>query len=124
MRIARDSLRIDEVCNGCVLRGTTDEGEEVFLAHLGDGADGLPDPDDLDLAEAYGFELAPVLVKCPECAGNGVIFSRATPAAWAGLIPWPGDMRGAPCGFCEGSGQVTLEERRWYELALADSRTD
>jgi hypothetical protein len=108
VNITTSSLRIVEI-------------GKTFRAHLGDGVDGLPDPREPDLPEAYGFELAPVLVDCPECAGNGAIFVRATAAMWAGLIPWPGDQRGETCGFCEGAGQVTLEEYRWYEQAIAES---
>ena len=116
-----DSLQIVEVCTGTGLHGTIDQAETTVLAHLGDDVESLPDPHETALPDVCGFELAPIMVECPECSGNGVIFVRATAAMWAGTLPSRGDMRGRTCGFCEGSGQVTLEEVRWYESAIAES---
>ena len=124
MQVRPDSIEIVEIVNGHALYGTTLEGKRVFLAHLGDGADGLPNPLDPELAEAYGFELAPILVECPECAGRGVIFARATAGMWAGIMTWPGDVRGETCSFCDGSGEVTAEQYRWYEAAMAETFDD
>jgi len=59
MQVTRNSLRIEAICNGYALMGRTANEDTVFLAHLGDGVDGLPDPRDPDLAEVYGFELLP-----------------------------------------------------------------
>jgi hypothetical protein len=121
MKIVPDSLRIEEVCNGFVLCGPTVDGAEVCLAHLGDGVDGLPDPHDPDLPEDYGFEILAVMVECPECGGTGMTFPRATCGMWAGLVPWPADVEGETCGFCEGSGEVPADEAEWYEQAIAES---
>jgi hypothetical protein len=119
MKIVRDSLRVVEVCNGYVLRGITPQGDEVCLAHLGDGVDGLPDPHDPDLPEAYGFEVIE-MVECPECGGTGMIFPGATCGMWAGLVTWPADVEGESCGFCEGSGEVPADEAERHEQAVAD----
>ena len=49
MIIVRDTLAIVEIGNGYALNGLSPEGKTVFVAHLGDGVDGLPDPQDPDL---------------------------------------------------------------------------
>jgi hypothetical protein len=124
MKVIPNSLRVVEVCNGYVLRGTTPEGDDVFLAHLGDGVDGLPDPLDPDLPQDFGFELVPIMVECPECGGTGVTFPRATCGMWAGLMPWPDEVEGESCGLCDGTGEVPAEEAQWYEDAIAESFTE
>ena len=116
MQVLRDTLRVVETCNGFALYGTTRQGEAVFLAHLGDGVDSLPDPRDPELPEAYGFSVLD-LVECPQCAGTGLLFPGATCGMWAGLVPWPVDVQSACCDLCDGAGEVSSEEARCYEQA-------
>ena len=58
MIIVRDTLEIVEIGDGFALYGLSLEGETIFVAHLGDGVDGLPEATDPDLPEAYGFTLS------------------------------------------------------------------
>lgn len=93
----------------------------MCLAQLGDGADGLPDPHDPNLPEEYGFEVLAAMVECPECCGNGVIYPGAICGMWTGLVPWPDDVHGQTCDFCDGSGEVPADEAAWYEQTVAES---
>ena len=126
-KIVRDTLRIEEVCNGFALYGNTPQGEAVFLAHLGDGVDGLPNPGDPELPEAYDFELVSPdagLVECPQCAGQGMLYLGATCDMWAGIMAWPADVQGETCELCDGAGEVTAEEAAAYEQAAIASIAD
>lgn len=60
-------------------------------------------------------------VECPECNGTGLVFPRATCGMWSRLVPWPADVIGATCGFCEGSGEVAEDEAVWYEQCAAET---
>ena len=118
-KIVRDSLRIEDICNGFALYGSTPEGERVFLAHLGDGVDGLPDPADPDMPEAYGFEILSELADCPQCGGAGMLFPGATCGMWSGLVSWPDSVLPETCDLCDGSGQVPATLAQQYEECLA-----
>jgi hypothetical protein len=124
MIIVRDTLEIVEIGNGYALNGLSPEGKAVFVAHLGDGVDGLPDPQDPDLPEAYGFtvvESACRLVDCPLCSGSGLLFPGATCGMWAGLLPWPDDVTSELCDLCDGDGEVSpLVAAEYEEAALAE----
>ena len=120
MQVLRDSLQVVETCNGFALYGTTRQGEAVFLAHLGDGVDSLPDPRDPELPEAYGFSVLD-LVECPQCAGTGLLFPGATCGMWAGIMRWPADVQAETCDLCDGAGEVTAEEAGAYEQAVIAS---
>ena len=119
MKVLAHSLHIVEVANGCALYGDTPQGEAVFLAHLGDGSDGLPDPHDPDLAEAYDFEVVLEPADCPQCGGTGVLFPGATVGMWAGLVRWPDSVHGETCELCDGTGQVPTDLAEQYEASLA-----
>jgi hypothetical protein len=124
MIIVRDTLEIVEIGNGYALNGLSPEGKAVFVAHLGDGVDGLPEVTDADLPEAYGFVLvdsAADLVDCPLCGGTGLLFPDATCGMWSGLIPWPDDITSEICDLCDGDGEVSpLVAAEYEQAALVD----
>jgi hypothetical protein len=124
MIIVRDTLEVTEIGNGYALYGLSPEGKAVFVTHLGDGVDGLPDPQDPDLSEAYDFivvESACTLVDCPLCSGTGLLIPGATCGMWAGLVPWPDDITSEVCDLCDGDGEVSLLVAAEYaEVALVD----
>lgn len=45
-------------------------------------------------------------VDCPACSSFGEILPGAKAGHWAGLMPWPADLRPEPCDLCSGSGEV------------------
>lgn len=59
----------------------------------------------------------PDLVDCPACNGQGTIYPGAKVGHWAGLMPWPAEVKGEECELCQGSGQVTEAEAAEYEAA-------
>jgi hypothetical protein len=124
MEIIRDTLAIVEIGNGYALNGLSPEGKAVFVAHLGDGVDGLPEVTDADLPEAYDFtvvERTCTLVDCPQCSGTGLLIPGATCGMWAGLVPWPDDITSVICDLCDGDGEVSpLVAAEYAEAALVD----
>ncbi len=122
MEILRESLAIVSVVNGYALYGKTRQGEAIFVAHLGDGADGVPSPNDPELPDAYGFTLTDAdtdHITCPQCSGTGLLYPGATCGMWGGLARWPADVQGEPCDLCDGAGEVTAEEANAYEQAVS-----
>ena len=120
MDIVRDTLEIVEISNGFALYGQTQAGVRTFIAHLGDGVDGLPEAQDPELGEAYGFtvvESACTFVDCPECGGTGLLCPGATCGMWAGLLPWPDEITSELCDLCDGDGQVPALVAADYEAA-------
>lgn len=118
MIIVRDTLEIVEIGNGYALYGMAPQGKTVFVAHLGDGVDGLPEATDPDLPLAYGFTLAEPEgdpVTCPQCNGNGLLFPGATCGMWAGLMRWPDDIVAETCDLCDGAGEVSPLVAAEYE---------
>jgi hypothetical protein len=124
MEIARDTLQVVEIGNGYALYGLSPEGKAVFLAHLGDGVDGLPEVTDADLPEAYDFtvvESTCTFVDCPQCSGTGLLIPGATCGMWAGLMPWPDDVTSELCDLCDGVGAVSpLVAEEYEQAALAE----
>lgn len=65
MRIVEGSLEVIEIFNGYALYGVDSDGNDAFIAHLGDGVDSFVSDsaynpnDDIDLSEAYDFEVMP-----------------------------------------------------------------
>ena len=73
MQIVRDTLQVVEISTGYALYGQTPAGVTAFIAHLGDGVDGLPAAADSELAEAYDFavvESTCTFVDCPLVAAE------------------------------------------------------
>ena len=126
MEIVRDTLQVVEIINGYALYGQTSAGATTFIAHLGDGVDGLPDVADPDLPEAYDFTVAEstdAFVDCPQCGGTGLLIPGATCGMWAGLLPWPDDITSEVCDLCDGAGEVSpLVAAEYEEAALVDER--
>ena len=124
MDIVRDTLAIVEIANGFGLYGLTPAGTTAFIAHLGDGVDGLPEARDPELPEAYDFtvvESACTFVDCPLCGGTGLLCPGATCGMWAGLLPWPDDITSEVCDLCDGDGQVpSLVAAEYAEAALVE----
>ena len=124
MDIVRDTLAIVEIANGFGLYGQTPAGTTAFIAHLGNGVDGLPDAHDPELPDAYGFALvdsAGDFVDCPPCGGTGLLCPGATCGMWAGLLPWPDDITSEVCDLCDGDGEVSpLVAAEYAEAALAE----
>jgi hypothetical protein len=122
MEIVRNTLQVVEISNGFALYGQTSAGATTFIAHLGDGADGLPDIADPDLPEAYDFTVAEstdAIVDCPQCGGTGLLIPGATCGMWAGLLPWPDDIASEICDLCDGAGEVPPNLAKEYKHAAA-----
>lgn len=120
--ILRNALQVVEICNGFALYGQNEQGESVFLAHLGDGVDGLPDAADPELAEVYGFsfcEESALVTTCPQCDGMGELCPGATCGMWAGLVHWPEHVLAQLCDLCDGHGEVAEALAAAYIRSLA-----